>query len=191
MTKQMQTDAGSFGLPALMGMLIFISSCGDGREVDMPISGGDGVYNEVAPVVAEAQPGQPGPTPGTWVPDQAARALVFTGAGGAPLVRLACDDRGGMIIERLGQESIGDIEMMELHVDGEIARLALNEVETEPPVLRAAVPFNDDLLVRLAFPQGLLSIKAGDTPRLQLPLDEETARQVAACERPDNGRSGR
>ena len=116
-----------------------------------------------------------------------AQGLLFGEATGRSLFRMYCDSRGGVVFERLGVESTGDIEMMEVQAGPEVARLALNEVETERPVLRASVPFNHGLMTRLLRSEGELFIKAGETPALRLPLNQNTAALAARCERPDQG----
>lgn len=179
---------------ASLAALLLLSGCGEGRDVEASPESGVGGYNMVPPVEAEAMPGAGDAlTPGTWQKAGAgdAAALRFVDARtGAPLFRMACDDRGGIVLERLGSESVGGVEMMDVNVGGQATRLAVNEIESEEAVLRAVIPFNDDLLVPLRRPQGRLSVQAGDTARLRLPLNPQTAALAAACQQPDGGAAG-
>lgn len=181
-------------VPTALGALLLLSACGEGREPEASPESGPGGYNMVPPVEAEAMPGSGDAlTAGTWQATGAGdtAALRFVAAQtGAPLFQMSCDDRGGIVLDRLGQESVGDIEMMDVNVGDQVSRLALNEIEADQAVLRAVVPFNDDLLVPLARPQGRLSVEAGDTPRLRLPLNPQTAALAAACQQPDGGSAG-
>ena len=117
-----------------------------------------------------------------------AQGLVFGKEAGPSLFPMYCDDGGGIVLERLEVDSTGDIELMELQAGTEIARLALNEVETEESILRASIPFTHNLITRLLRAAGELFVKAGDTPALRLPLNEASAALARRCEKPDNSR---
>lgn len=176
-------------------LLLALGACGEGREVeDRPAEAPAEPYNKIAPVPDPVAKGVPAPqfAPGAWRPEQVrgAQGLVFGEAKGPSLFRMYCDDRGGAVFERLGVESTGDIEMMEIQAGGQIARLALDEVETEQPVLRASIPFNHGLMTRLLRSEGELFIKAGETPSLRLPLNANTAALARQCERPGHSRRG-
>ena len=167
-------------------LLLALAGCGEGREAEEAPMAAD--ENEVAPVTAPAWPGNEETlAEGRWEQETGGEraALRFVAAGGGPVLRLACDDRGGMLVERVGAEAIGGIEMMEVNAGGEVTRLALNQPETETPVLRAAIPYNHELLAPLATAEGWLSVLAGEGERLIVPLNAETAALAATCRRPD------
>ena len=177
----------------LLGLLLALGACGEGREVEeRPAAVPAEPYSQIPPVPDPIAQGVPAPrfAPGDWRPERVGQAqgLVFGEGTGPSLFRMYCDDRGGVILERLEVESSGDIEMMEIQSGTEIARLALNEVETKQPVLRASIPFNHSLMTRLLRSEGELFVRAGETPALTLPLNETTAALAKRCERPDSSR---
>lgn len=175
---------------ATLGALLLLAACGEGRDVDASPESGPGGYNMVDPVEAEAAPGTPGLTPGTWQPASVggAAAVRFVSAqDGEPLFRLVCDDRGGIFLDRLGDYLVGEMEMMDVQVGSEGASLALNPVEGEAAVLRAEVPFNGALLAPMREPRGRLSVKAGDTERLEMPLNPQTAAFAEGCREAGGG----
>ena len=179
---------------SLLAAALALGACGEGREVeDANIQPKAEPYNVIAPVPDPVSSGVPAPqfAPGDWRPEQVrgAQALVFGEAAGPSLFRMYCDSRGGVVVERLGIESTGDIEMMEIQAGDEVARLALNEVETERAILRASIPFNHNLMTRLLRSEGELYVKAGETPALRLPLNETTEALARRCEKPDSGES--
>ena len=155
-----------------------LGGCGEGYE-----AGNGGAADPDVTVLPKTDPS----TPGRWQPDTAAgaAALRFDGPAGAPLFRLACDDRGGMLLDRIGVETAPKIERMEVIAGDLTASLAVNPLETSPQVLRAAVLFNHELMVPLAQKEGLLTIRTGDGPALALPLGEETAALAQRCMQPD------
>ena len=180
---------------SLLAASLALGGCGEGREVDdATIAPKAEPYNVIPPVPDPVASGVPAPqyAPGDWRAEQVgeAQGLLFGEAIGPSLFRMYCDGRGGVVFERLGVESTGDIEMMEVQAGDEVARLALNEVETERAILRASVPFNHNLMTRLLRSEGELYVKAGETPALRLPLNENTAALARRCEKPDgSGRS--
>ena len=174
----------------LIAVSLALAGCGEGREVDdAAIAPKAEPYNVIAPVPDPVASGVPAPqyAPGEWRPEQVrgAQGLRFGAATGPSLFRMYCDGRGGAVFERLGVESTGDIEMMEVQAGDEVARLALNEVETEQAILRASVPFNHNLMTRLLRSEGELYVKAGESPALRLPLNDNTAALARRCEKPD------
>ena len=186
-----EAAGGSGGAWGVLALLLAGSACADSQEPDPTPAKDPGAYNmvEAVPDPAALDPDCEGFTPGRWteVAVDGAAGLAFAAPGQEPVFRAYCHGRGGLVFERLQKESIGDVELMEVQAGTQVTRLAVNEVETEIPTLRSVVPYNDDLLVRLARPEGMLSIKASDTAPLALPLNEATAELVRTCERPNGG----
>ena len=182
--------SAAFAPAIAFAALLLLSACGEGREPEASPESGPGGYNMVPPVEAEAMPGTPGLTPGTWQPATvggAPAARFVSAQNGEPLFRLVCDDRGGIFLDRLGDYLVGEMEMMDVRVGGEAGSLAINPVEGEDAVLRAVVPFNGALLAPLRDARGRLTIKAGDTERLELPLNPQTAALAERCRQPGDG----
>ena len=163
-------------------LLLALSACGEGYEAEeAPIATDE---NEVAPVTAPALSGNEETlAEGRWEQETGGEraALRFVAAGGEPVFRMVCDDRGGILLERIGKEAIGNMHMMEVRSGGEVERLAMNAPEGESDVLRGAVPYNHELMEPLARPDGRLSIDAGEGGRLIVPLTTETAALSEQC----------
>ena len=174
---------------AALPLLLATMACGEGREPDPTPAPGPGGYDRIADVrePPALDPGSEGFTPGEWQKTavEGAKGLHFAARGAEPVFRMYCHGRGGIVLDRLGAEAIGDVEFMEVQAGRQVTRLAVNELEKRRRILRSIVPFNDDLLVRLAKPDGMLSIKASDTAPLALPLTPLTTELIRACERPD------
>ena len=173
---------------AALALLLAGAACAESQEPEPTPTKDPGGYNMVEPVPdpARIDPEGEGFTPGQWTKAavDGAAGISFAAPGQEPVFRIYCHGRGGLVFERLQKESIGDVELMEVQAGTQVTRLAVNEVESATPTLRAIVPYNDDLLNRLARPEGMLSIKASDTAPLALPLNAATAELVRACERP-------
>ena len=172
---------------AVLALLLAGTACAETKEPDPTPANDSGAYAyDKIPDTGALDPGREGFTPGRWsrTAVDGAAGLAFAAPGQEPVFRLYCHGRGGLVFERLQKESFGDVELMEVQAGAQVTRLAVNEVETATPTLRSVVPHNDDLLVRLAQPEGMLSIKASDTAPLALPLNAATAELVRTCERP-------
>ena len=170
---------------AVLALLLAGSACAERKEPEPTPANDSGAYNKI-PDPGALDAGREGFTPGQWsqAAVDGAAGLAFAAPGQEPVFRIYCHGRGGVVFERLQKESLGDVELMEVQAGTQVTRLAVNEVETSAPTLRSIVPYNDDLLVRLAQPEGMLSIKASDTAPLALPLNAATAELVRTCERP-------
>ena len=177
---------------AVLALLLAGSACAESQEADPTPLNDPGGYNMVEPVPdpAALDPEREGFTPGRWTEAavDGSPGLAFAAPGQEPVFRAYCHGRGGLVFERLQKPSIGDLEFMEVQAGTHVARFAVNEVKAATPTLRSIVPFNDDLLVRLARPEGMLSIKASDTQPLAMPLNAATAELVRTCERPADTR---
>lgn len=172
-------------------LVLMLLACGEATEPDPSPAADGGPYNMIDPVPTPAAPGADleaaGLSAGNWRASlfEGARAIAFLDGGQNPLFRMHCDGRGGIILDRLQREAVGKVERMEIQLDGNVTRLAVNELETQTPTLRSAIRFNHDLLEKLGRPEGLLSIRAGETAPLLLPLTAATAEFVRGCEKPD------
>jgi hypothetical protein len=168
-------------------LLLALAACGEAYEPDELRANQD----EIATVDVPAWPDDEANAVagGQWRSGSAAQgaSLSFTpDAASRPVFRIACDGRGGMLLERLGVEAIAGIRMMEIKSGGQVTRLALNQPETETAILRAAIPYNHDLMAVLARPGGQVSIRAAEGPILTLPLTAETAALAETCREPES-----
>lgn len=169
------------------GLVLGLAACAESTPADRTSADDRAPYNRIDPVedpLAEAS-GPPQLAVGTWseamVDGQA--ALLF-GTAGAPSLSLICDSRAGLIVQRHGVRARAGIDMMEISTAGSVSRLALNALETETPVLRSSIPYNDDLLAQLANADGRITITAGNAPPLVVAADPMIGDLIRRCARP-------
>ncbi len=142
-------------------------------------------YNMIDPVPDPLRNAAGNSAGGVWrgaAPGEQPSA-VFTTAGGDPRLRLACDERRGLVVERLGAEPVAGIDMVEIRVGTEMRRLAANPL-TESAVLRTTIPYSDPIMTRLAVPEGSSAFATPDAPAVEARLGEITAALVAQCRTP-------
>ncbi|MFN3389663.1 MAG: hypothetical protein ACK40O_12100, partial [Allosphingosinicella sp.] len=127
--------SAAFAPATALAALLLLAACAESRDPAAGPESGEGGYNLVPPVEAEAMPGAgEALTPGTWQKAGAgdAAALRFVSAQTAePLFRMDCDGRGGILLDRLGSPAAGTIEMMDVNVGDQVRRLAIDPVEGE------------------------------------------------------------
>ena len=172
---------------AAIPLVLIACACAESVEPDPTPARDGGPYNMIDPVPTPVPTAANSPTEGDWRRSEVDGrvAIVFASADKAPLFRMHCDRRGGIILDRLQQEPAGDVERMEIRSGDSVTRLAVNELGTQTPTVRSAIPYPHNLLARLRIPHGMLSVKAGDGPPLVLPLNEVTAAFASECEKPD------
>ena len=110
--------------------------------------------------------------------------LQFGPAGTQPLFSLRCDDRQGLLLQRHGVVPAGAAEMMTVTLGAATRRLAVNPVAAAVPLLRAAVPANDDLIAELADATVPIMIAVSDDPVLNLPPSPLVGEYVGSCTEP-------
>ena len=161
-------------------------ACAESVEPDPTPAKDGGPYNMIDPVPTPVPAGANSADSGNWHRSDVAgrNGIMFVSADEAPLFRMHCDQRGGIILDRLQQEAPADVERMEIRSGDSVTRLAVNELETQIPTVRSAIPYSHNLLARLRIPHGTWSVKAGDGAPLVLPLNERTAAFASECEKP-------
>lgn len=125
-------------------------------------------------------------TPGEWrrQPDG---ALHFAAPGGEILLQLSCHGAGGMVIERFRSALAREPSLMAVKAGDAAARLATEEIETPRQGFRAVVSADHPLMKQLVAPSGVLSIEAGETHAIEVPMSGATAGLARACERREIG----
>lgn len=108
-------------------------------------------------------------------------ALEFGPAGAPPIFSLRCDDRRGILLQRHGTATTGDLPVMLVTVGNETRRLAVTTAGGSIPMLRAALPPQDPLLERLAGTAAPITLRIGDSAPLVLPRSPEIGPFVAGC----------
>lgn len=173
-------------IATVLGCLLLTVACAEATEPDPTPAQDGGPYNKIDPVVdplagngsAAAEEAS-----GRWASGtvEGKPALVFEQAGSGAAFSISCDDRGGLVLQRRGVPATGGLRMMQVTFAGETRRLAVNELETQQPVLQAIIPFNDELISRLKSVQAPLIVSAGDGGSLTLPASPEVSRLVRTC----------
>lgn len=110
-----------------------------------------------------------------------AQTVEFGPAGAAPLFSLRCDSRQGVVLQRHGVPSSGDLPMMLVTIGNDTRRLAVTGGTGPIPMLRAALTARDPLLSTLAQEGSPITIRVGDSPPLILPPSPLIGEFVSIC----------
>lgn len=181
-------------IPGLLAALT-LGACGDSKPANPPLEEREQPYNQVDPVIDPitkvVPPGEQDLTPGAWTEARIENrpALFFGSTASAPLFAIGCDGRSGLVLQRRGARMAGGVQMMEITIPGETRRLAVNTLETDPPILQASLPPNHDLVSQLRGLSGPLVISLGDAPALRLPPDRKIGELVQKCAAPEGAAS--
>ena len=109
------------------------------------------------------------------------RVLEFGPLGAPPLFSFGCDARRGLLIQRHGLESSGDLPVMLITLGSETRRLAVTSGDGPIPMLRASVSETDPLVASLERAPQPITVRIGDSPPLILPAGEEVGAYVTRC----------
>lgn len=174
----------------LLFAAVALGACAERTEPDqnpVPMNG----YNMVDPVRV-SDPGGPierstsasgEVTLGTWRPDTEGtmQGVAFAAPQGEALLRLFCDDRRGMVVERTGLTPSGDMNMMTFRARDVGRRLAVNPTGSDGTVLRAVLPLNDELTAVLQEGPVPIQVAVGEGEPLSLPPSPLVAMLAAEC----------
>lgn len=179
-------------IATVLGCLLLTMACAEATEPDPTPAQDGGPYNKIDPVVdplANNKSAETRRTAGRWSGGtvEGKPALLFEQEGSGPAFSISCDDRGGLVLQRRGVLATGGLRMMEVTVAGETRRFAVNELETEQPVLQAIIPFNHELIAKLKSVQAPLLVAAGDSGPLMLPASPEVGALVRSCAQAGGG----
>jgi hypothetical protein len=170
-----------------LGFLLLTVACADATEPDPTPTEDGGPYNKIDPVedtlVQNGSTGTGAVAAGTWTTGvvEGKPARLFQQTGSRVLFSISCDDRGGLVLQRRGVVATGGVQMMEVTFAGETRRYALNELETEQPVLQSIVSYNDELISKLKSVKAPLIVDAGDAGPLELPASPSLGALVRTC----------
>lgn len=149
-----------------------------------PIEDG-GTDNMIDPVRIDDAAGAGLTTLGSWQTGSVgdARAVLFSKPRAEPIFAIFCDGRQGLVLERRGLTPSGTIARMEIAIAGTRRALAVNPLIDGTPVLRAIVPYNDELQVQLQDRPAPISIDVGEGQPLRLPPSPLVPALAAECAR--------
>ena len=161
-------------------------ACAEATEPHPSPAKDGGPYNMIDPVPAPAANAANLPTAGDWRSSEfdGRAAMLFASGDKAPLFRMHCDGRGGIVLDRIQEQAVGDVERMEIRSGDGLTRLAVNKVDAGTPTLRSSIPNDHDLIERLRTAHGTFSVSAAETAPLVLPLNASTAAFASACGAP-------
>jgi hypothetical protein len=173
-------------IATVLGCLFLTVACAEATEPDPTPAQDGGPYNKLDPVadpLAPTKSGEAEGASGRWSSGtvEGKPALVFEQAGSGAAFSISCDDRGGLVLQRRGVLATGGLRMMDVTFAGETRRFAVNELETQQPVLQAIIPYNHELISKLKTVQAPLVVSAGDAGSLTLPASPEIGRLVRNC----------
>lgn len=107
--------------------------------------------------------------------------LEFGPTGAAALFSLRCDARRGVLLQRHGQSTTGELPIMRVTIGGANRQLAVTATAGANPMLRAALAAGDPLLPALSNAAGPIAIRIGDGSPLNLPPGPAIGTYLARC----------
>jgi hypothetical protein len=173
----------------LLLLCLALPACAERTAPDpTPLEDG-GVYNMIDPVRIDDAAGAGLTTLGSWQTGTVAeaQAVLFAKPRAEPIFAIYCDGGRGLVLERRGLTPTGTIARMDVAIAGTRRALAVNPLtDSGPPVLRAIVPYNDELQVRLQDRAAPMSIDVGEGQPLRLPPSPLVPALAAECARGDS-----
>lgn len=166
---------------ALPFSLVLLAACARSEEASLVPPEGEG-YNAVEKVRTPERDDDEAAI-GEWrrTAQDERIAIEFGPMGAQPLFSIICAERGGLVLQRHGTITTGDLPMMMVQVGSEARRLAVSEVGGTVPMLRAEVAPSDDLVGTLAQAESPVTVRIGDAPPLIMDPDPVIGRFVEDC----------
>lgn len=144
----------------------------------------------VAPALtAEEQARADDPTtPGSWEASAQgeSQAVIYRGPEGETLFTIACDLRGGLVVQRPGLVARGNLALMQLRSADVVRRLAVNASSGPGPLVEARVPYNDQLIPTLLSFDETLEVRYEGLDALTLPPNPLVGDLVRTCQQSSN-----
>jgi hypothetical protein len=109
------------------------------------------------------------------------RVIEFGPSGAPPLFSIGCDARRGLLIQRHGLESTGDLPVMLVTAGSETRRLAVTGGDGPIPMLRATVNGADPLVASIGRGTEPITVRIGDSPPLILPPSPLVGTYLSRC----------
>jgi len=121
---------------------------------------------------------------GTWLPgaEGAAQSIAFQAPNGEELFSIRCDERGGLVLQRPGLVSRGNLALMQLRTGDVVRRLAVTQSGGATPQVQASVPYNDQLIGALMTFDQPLEVRVDGLETLMLPPSAAVGSLVRTCQ---------
>ncbi|HEV2080162.1 MAG TPA: hypothetical protein VGR19_09765 [Allosphingosinicella sp.] len=94
---------------------------------------------------------------------------MFISAAKEPLFSVVCGDGRTIVLQRHLKPGSPSLTTMELKSGGDTRRVDADKVESDPALLRAALPYNDSFIASLTDLSEPVLVSAGGAPTLVLP----------------------
>jgi hypothetical protein len=121
---------------------------------------------------------------GSWLPgaDGAAQSIAFQAPNGEILFSIRCDLRGGLVLQRPGLITRGNLALMQLRTGDVVRRLAVTTAGGPSPQVHASVPYNDQLIAALMTFDQPLEVRVDGLETLVLPPTPAVGALVRTCQ---------
>jgi hypothetical protein len=128
-------------------------------------------------------------TPGNWEASAQgeSQSVTFRGRQGETLFTIACDLRGGLVVQRPGLVARGNLALMQLRTSDVVRRLAVNAGSGPQPMVEARVPYNDQLIPGLLSFDEPLEVRYEGLENLDLPPNPIVGDLVRTCQQAGGG----
>lgn len=145
-----------------------------GEDVEVPA-------NALAESLAETEEAT---RSGNWLPgaEGAAQSIAFQAPDGEVLFSMRCDERGGLILQRPGLITRGNLALMQLRTGDVVRRLAVTTSAGASPQVRASVPYNDQLIGALMTFDEPLEVRVEGLETVVLPPSPAVGALVRTCQ---------
>lgn len=128
--------------------------------------------------------------PGDWEASAqgGSQAVTFRGTEGEALFTIGCDERGGLVVQRPGLVTRGNLALLQLRTGDTVRRLAATtgSGSANEPQVQATVPYNDQLISALMRFDQPLEVRFEGLETLILPPNPLVSDLVRTCQRSTN-----
>ena len=164
---------------ALIAGLLVLANCGEAKKPD-----------EIAPREAALQPPISQTVPASaeaesmWTSGAIGgeAAAVFTSAAREPLFSVLCGEGRTIVLQRHLQAESRPLTTMELK-SGSVTRRLEAERQSDPAILRAVLPYDDNFVASLTDLSEPVLVSAGRAPTLVLPPHRMVGEFIRDCTR--------
>ncbi len=178
-------------LTLLLTGALLATACARSEPAD-PTPGEDLQSDNLAvPEVAEPSTEDP-LTPGRWEAGAqgAAQSVAFRSPDGELLLSIGCDTRAGLVIQRPGVVTRGNIALMQLRTADVVRRLAVNTATEGQPQVEARVAYNDQLIPALLSFEDQFEVHYEGMDTLTLPPSPLVGNLVRICQGTNEAEAG-
>jgi hypothetical protein len=162
-------------------ILLLLAACAKSEEASLVPPQEDDGYNLVQPVSTLANEGDL--AVGEWASSRQddRPVLQFGPPATEPLFSLACDEGGGLQLQRHGVIAGPGMNQMQVEAGGGARRLTVSPVEGPLPMLRGSVPADGELIGELSSSTDRITVRIGDGEGLVMPSSPLLGEFIRSC----------